>query len=295
VYGPYCAQCGQETVIGRLTLREFGHEYIQNFVSLEGRLWRTLWLLLRHPGRLTVEFLAGRRRRYVRPLPLYFSTSFVLFLLMAIFPAKLVQMNEKDGPSKNAVSVGGPGPAPGSLQTGPAGQAARPPAVRASAGSAGPDDDVVGEVPALFKPLVTRIKASADRLKTDPDYGAKRLSASVLAKLPYALFALVPMFALSTRLVYWRRRRAYAEHFLFALHLHSFVFVSLAACYALSGDTAAGLLFLVWMAYLVMALRTLFGGRRWPQVLRAMLLALMHSLVLGIVMLLVLGMAFLSV
>jgi hypothetical protein len=38
VFGPYCSQCGQETVVGKLRLRDFSHEYLQNFVTLEGRL-----------------------------------------------------------------------------------------------------------------------------------------------------------------------------------------------------------------------------------------------------------------
>lgn len=281
VFGPYCAQCGQETVIGRLTLREFGHEYIQNFVSLEGRLWRTLWILIRHPGQLTVEFLQGRRRRYVRPLPLYFSTSFVLFLVMALFPGQLVQVNENDAPPPGLSSVDTP----------------KKKLVSVTTGSAQPASAVQGsieDVPVLLRPLVARIRASSERLKADQDYGSKRLSSAMLPKLPYAVFFLVPAFALATRLFYRRRQRGYAEHFLFALHLHSFAFLSLLPVYALTEELAP-LLFLGGWAYLALALRTLFGGRLWPQVLRAMLLMWCHALVLGGVMLLVLALSFLSI
>ena len=90
VYGPFCAQCGQETQITVLKLRDFSHEYFQHFVTLESRLWRTLWTLVCYPGMLTTEFLAGRRRRYVRPLPLYISLSFALFLLMSFLPIFLI-------------------------------------------------------------------------------------------------------------------------------------------------------------------------------------------------------------
>ena len=95
MFGPYCAQCGQETVIGKLRLRDFSHEYLQNFVTLEGRLWRSLWLLASQPGQLTLEFLVGRRRRYVRPIPLYLSLSFLLFVLLALTPpASLFQFDD---------------------------------------------------------------------------------------------------------------------------------------------------------------------------------------------------------
>ena len=95
VHGPYCAQCGQETAIAILRWRDFAHEYAAQFVSLEGRLWRTLWLLVSQPGRLSLEFLAGRRRRYVRPLPLYLSLSFLFFLLLTLFPGDALQVDTR--------------------------------------------------------------------------------------------------------------------------------------------------------------------------------------------------------
>ncbi len=292
VFGPYCAQCGQETVIAQLTLRTFGHEYIQSFVSLDGRLWRTLWLLLRHPGKLTTEFLAGRRRRYVRPLPLYFSTSFVLFLLMAIVPGKWVQFDDGDfGPSSQSAGATLDKPRKQSavrLSTRPpvaAASAAGATGAASAASAAKPAMDLEAkDWPQALRPLVARARLSSDRLKSDPDAGAKRLSAAMLAKLPYAIFALVPAFAACTRLVYWRRRRNYAEHFLFALHLHSFAFLTMLATYPFGNDEVIPPLTLGWLVYLVLALRQMFGGRWWPQVPRALLLGLMYSLVLGLVM-----------
>ena len=48
-------------------------------MALEGALWRTLVALLWHPGRLTVEYFAGRRARYIAPLRLYLTFSLILF------------------------------------------------------------------------------------------------------------------------------------------------------------------------------------------------------------------------
>jgi hypothetical protein len=264
VHGPYCAQCGQETVITQLTLREFGHEYIQNFVSLEGRLWGTLWLLLSRPGQLTVEFLAGRRRRYVRPLPLYFSTSFVLFLLMTIWPTTLVRVDESDRPAAR--------------------QAAGGPASAASAAVTLPADADVSQAPGFVQSMVKRIEASANRMGADPQKSQQRWSAAVLPKLPYAVFFLVPGFALASRLLYRRRGRTYAEHFLLSLHLHSFAFLSMTLTYWMSQDSASSILAPVWVAYLTMALRTTFGGRVLPQLGRALLLLLVEGLMLGLEM-----------
>jgi hypothetical protein len=40
-------------VVGRL--RDFSHGYLQNFMTIEGRLWRSLWVLEGEPGQLTLE------------------------------------------------------------------------------------------------------------------------------------------------------------------------------------------------------------------------------------------------
>ncbi|MBN8486918.1 MAG: DUF3667 domain-containing protein [Burkholderiales bacterium] len=79
----HCPSCGQETHLHAPTLWEFVHEFITHYVALEGALWRTLRGLA-VPGRLTLEYLAGRRRQYLLPLRLYLSCSFVFFLALKL-------------------------------------------------------------------------------------------------------------------------------------------------------------------------------------------------------------------
>jgi hypothetical protein len=66
----FCCACGQPTRIHPPTLWEFVHEWLQHYVALEGKLWKSLWALMARPGFLTLEYLAGRRQRYVQPLRL---------------------------------------------------------------------------------------------------------------------------------------------------------------------------------------------------------------------------------
>lgn len=68
VSGNFCAACGQETLLHVASAREFLHELIGHYIALEGKLWKTLGLLLLRPGMLTAEYIAGRRARYVQPL-----------------------------------------------------------------------------------------------------------------------------------------------------------------------------------------------------------------------------------
>jgi hypothetical protein len=61
---------------------EFAHEVVTDHIAAVGKLWRTLALLALQLGKLTVEYLAGRRQRYIIPLRLYLTAS-VLFFAVA--------------------------------------------------------------------------------------------------------------------------------------------------------------------------------------------------------------------
>ena len=285
VHGPFCAQCGQETVIAVLRLKDFSHEYFQHFVTLESRLWRTLWTLVRYPGMLTTEFLAGRRRRYVRPLPLYVTLSFAVFLVLSFFPQQLIHL--EDMPNTPGMTVHSP-LFPEDIKT--SGNNAFQIQLSDEAEKA---DQPLPELatlekklglPEWLRPMFKRYYDSAQRWNANPQEEVKRFAPLFQTKLPYAAFALVPLFALLTYWVYRRRRRTYAEHFLFALHLHAFAFLTLLVTLTLSAKTMLTVLFWVWLVYLVLALQRFLGGRRWPQVLRAGLLLLTHNVLLGVVL-----------
>ena len=102
----FCAQCGQERTLHPPTVIEFVHEFVGHYVALEGPLWRTLGLLVARPGRLTREYLAGRRRRYVLPLRLYLSASFLFFVVLKLIPSAVdeVATRQVDGTPVAAVA-----------------------------------------------------------------------------------------------------------------------------------------------------------------------------------------------
>lgn len=70
IVADFCAQCGQSQEDPRRSIvgwiREVGDEF-----SINGRLLRSLWLLVSRPGFLTTEWIAGRRARYLSPFKLY--------------------------------------------------------------------------------------------------------------------------------------------------------------------------------------------------------------------------------
>jgi hypothetical protein len=94
--GRYCVDCGQEIHVHR-SLFHLVHELLHGVMHFDGRIWRTLPLLCINPGRLTREWIMGRRSRYVSPLALFLCTLFVIFMGLSFAPPPTnVEMNLPD-------------------------------------------------------------------------------------------------------------------------------------------------------------------------------------------------------
>lgn len=79
--GSHCHECGQAAHVHK-TLAAFFHDLLHGVFHFEGKIWRTLPLLAWQPGRLTREYIDGRRASYVSPIALFL---FVVFLTFALF------------------------------------------------------------------------------------------------------------------------------------------------------------------------------------------------------------------
>ena len=107
-----------------------------------------------------------------------------------------------------------------------------------------------------------------------------QLVKTFLSYAPYALFALMPVFALLLKLLYLGTGRRYGMHLLFALHANAFAFAMLALQIALpSSLDALHAALLFWMvAYLPLAMRRVYGGGWIVTLLRWSVLMLLHLL-----------------
>ena len=84
----FCANCGQPTHVHR-TLLHLGEELLHGVMHFDARIWRTLPLLCANPGRLTREWIDGKRTRYVSPLAIFLFTVFLMFFALS-FSGNLV-------------------------------------------------------------------------------------------------------------------------------------------------------------------------------------------------------------
>jgi hypothetical protein len=81
--GDYCGSCGQRNIDLERPIWSLIADVIRETLEVDGRAWLTVRTLFRHPGLLTSDFLAGRRRTYTPPLRLYLVISIAFFVLVA--------------------------------------------------------------------------------------------------------------------------------------------------------------------------------------------------------------------
>jgi uncharacterized protein DUF3667 len=265
--GRFCCNCSQASDVHVPTTMELMHELLEGITHSDSRLWRTLKTLWFKPGKLTAEFVAGRRVTYLPPFRLYLILSIVFFLLASFVHTK-VELIEFD----QALKPGSP----------PAAAAA--PAVKPISGCA----DINITTFSAHPTWNSRIKRACDAIARD---NGDNLAHVALGVLPKAMFIFLPLIAFLNMLMYWRPRYRYAEQLLFFVHLHAFYF-SVAILLLLIGEAAgswpklqgiAGFFetILGWAlpVYTVVGLRRVFR-RSWPGTLfKAVVLFFVYSIV----------------
>ncbi len=95
--GNYCNNCGEKVI--HPEDRKFKHffgEFVNAITFADNKLWRTLKTMLISPGKLSNEFVEGRRKHYMKPVSIFFLANLIYFLFPIIntFTTNLqIQMN----------------------------------------------------------------------------------------------------------------------------------------------------------------------------------------------------------
>ncbi|USU03751.1 DUF3667 domain-containing protein [Sphingomonadaceae bacterium OTU29THOMA1] len=100
--GAHCHACGQSAHVHR-TVGAIGHEIAHGVFHFEGKIWRTLPMLLLRPGDLTRRYVAGERARFVSPLALFLFTVFLMFATISALGGDIAEAVSPETMSRNVV------------------------------------------------------------------------------------------------------------------------------------------------------------------------------------------------
>ncbi|MGZ3813938.1 MAG: DUF3667 domain-containing protein [Mucilaginibacter sp.] len=258
--GKFCHNCGQEN----LELKEnFGHmmsHAISDYFHFDHLFFHTLKPLLFSPGKLTNEYMAGRRAQYLHPVKMYIFISIVYFLLLFQSGHELVNINDKPNKPANVEKnldstkkqIAGnpyiPNAAKKEIEKDIDKSKVKDKADQDNTTS----DDARGPNkwfhPITKDPSYPVYMANQSKLpEVEQDgfferqwnkkvfsyiekYGAGAKEAfldELKHNTPKMMFLLLPLFALILRVAFWKNRKYYVEHMIYSFHFHCFLFLFL--------------------------------------------------------------------
>jgi len=287
--GNYCSQCGQAAVDYRRSFRHVVADVLESFLNWDSKFFTTIALLILKPWRLTNEFLAGKRVRYVNPLRLYLLASILFFFAvnygakdLRLQPGKLspkdraeleADLKKGDLPPAareqlEALLLESPSPSssPQSTSPSPATSVPSPPPPAPETDKQKHEYGKIGERPfAVFDetksttPFERWIEARAkDKMG---EHGTKMglFIATLFSNLPYMMLCCIPLFAFVLKILYIRRHIFYIDHLIYALHIHTFAYVGIMLIVlatiglnrAAPGPIAGWTIALLWIAFVM--------------------------------------------
>ena len=265
--GHWCAKCGQPAIEYRRSFRHVVADLLNEFLTWDSKFFTTIALLILKPWRLTNEFLAGKRVRYVNPLRLYLLAS-ILFFFAVNYGAKGIRIDPTKFPEEKRAKVAAAiadkrGEIEAELRkdnltpeqrqkvqkaldylTKPSATTTPTPEETASPTPAPSASPTAESHQQSYGPVADRPFVVFDNAKsTTPferwiegrakekmgEHGTKMglFISTLFSNLPYMMLCCIPLFALVLKLLYIRGRIFYIDHLIYALHIHSFFYAGI--------------------------------------------------------------------
>ncbi len=254
--GPFCYFCGQPD---RNFMRFFPvllRDLMEDLLDLDSRFIRTMKPLLFKPGRLTRDYMEGRRFRYAPPMRLYIFSSIVFFLLAALLSSDWISIGSSVDENGNIQVVGDhaderqeiedalknlPPEAQQKIDVEKTLSELKDKDVTVGSDAFKVEDIQFNDEPWNRETNPVDIKwlpgwlndRINDEIEESP-HKAEQINENpnliidkVFDILPATMFVLLPLVALIFKFWYLFAKRYYIEHLIFSLHNHAFIFVSL--------------------------------------------------------------------
>jgi hypothetical protein len=221
----FCPHCGQENIETKEPFLGFLIHGIAHYFHFDSKFQKSIVPLITQPGKLTNEYIAGKRASYIQPVNMYLFISLVFFLLFSVDSsfikteaAKPSQSSALSSSKKTDVQIGLKDGFFDNTDSG----------VNAVDMDLGTYTQKQQALPASKQDswLVEYFTKKAIQLREK--YGdelQEKILETVQHQLPKMMFILMPLFALILSISFYRSRLYFIEHLIYTLHVHSFLFL----------------------------------------------------------------------
>lgn len=80
--GKFCHQCGEKKIVPAtdFSIKKFLEQTVDGLTHFDSKFLRSFGNLMWRPGRLTAEFVAGRHKRYMKPVQVFVVAALIFFI-----------------------------------------------------------------------------------------------------------------------------------------------------------------------------------------------------------------------
>ncbi len=235
----FCSECGQANDTRRLTFLELIGESLSNFFAVDGRVFRTIAGVLTRPGKVALEFKAGKRMRFMNPVRFYFLSSVLLITSIQLSRKGDIVQNssnteelaqlKKEGPMEQSQRLFDictefkKDENPGLMKR----FRAMTNYLIVSPESSSEEIFLqLGLEPGFWNEFAFSQAKKASRFGRNQTDNLKDFNRTLLSQLFWILFLFIPILGLILKLLYWRRDIYYPEHLFFTLYQQGLFFIA---------------------------------------------------------------------
>jgi len=278
--GIYCPNCGQKHEDIDKPVKEFLSELV-GMINFDASFFQTIGPFLFKPGFLSSEYLSGKRRKYLSPVRLYLFLSVIFFFVSRIYfdPDKSYPgLNYTIGSDSTETEI-----------------------LTDSAALAFLKNDSLFNAPEADSILLDSIDIERNRKLRESIIKAGENQSLLLSDMlnfsSYALFILMPVFALLLKLLYIRRKQRYIRHLIFSINMHSFGLLVMTLVFSLhilfkSLGTYPGILMLSIPIYFIAGMKRYYMQNYFKTIAKTLILALVYSILVIITLVAITILAF---
>lgn len=270
----FCSNCGQKS-IERLKVRTLLGEMAATFFAWDSKLFKTLKLLLFRPGRVSLNYIQGKRKGYVAPIRIYFFFSVLFFLTLSTIGTRLSSEEGEEESNMFSMDFGGD---TSLMYTD----------TLLLMDQHGKLDDlqlIQEEESEFMKTFLKQVIRVSLRNGNFISFLQKNVS--------FMFFVFIPVFGWILKLFYRRKKLDYIEHLVYGLYFHSFLFFLLFITLLLSRIIGQGWPLLVGIlilsVYFVGGLKKFYAGRWRSTILKSFFIAVVYLVLFTVFALSTLG------
>jgi hypothetical protein len=292
----YCPHCGQKNVVTHVSAFHAIGELIGDYFHADNKFLKSIPALLFQPGKMTNEFNAGKRAKYIHPFRLYIFISIVYFSISFLVNDSTIVARDGDSAiSRGDIRIGDGGFI--SIQRNDT-TMARDTSIELLTERAAnlPASiklyrDSVKKLPEALRPDFRNDVINRVSIKYKNEGNEGNLIDASFEKfkhtLPKLLFFLIPLAALLLKLIYIRRKRFYIDHLVHTLNFHSFIFLIMTIYTLLHLFLPGGILFTILffasLAYFLISMKRVYGQSWTKTFFKSTLFGVCYALCLAFI------------